>query len=51
MRLTGHLFSLAFAWFAFDFKSPLPRLRIERQMESGEDSVSEASSAAAHMRR
>ena len=45
------LTTVAFAWFAF--QSPLPRLRLERQMESGEDCLSAegTSSAAAHMRR
>ena len=35
------------------FHPPLPRLRLERQMESGEDCLSaeSASSAAAHLRR
>ena len=51
MRLTGYLIINAFAWFRLLI--PLPRLRLERQMESGEDCLSaeSASSAAAQMRR
>jgi hypothetical protein len=36
---------------ALVFLIPLPRLRLERQMESGEDCLNEVSSAAAQMRR
>jgi len=36
---------------SIDLPIPLPRLRLERQMGSGEDCLSEASSAAAQMRR
>ena len=53
MRLAEHLFLPVSAWFGFDFKSLVPRLRLERQMESGEDCLSaeSTSSAAAQMRR
>jgi hypothetical protein len=33
------------------YQSPVPRLRLERQMVSGEDCLNEVSSAAAQMRR
>jgi len=53
MRLPEHLFLPNPHGLDFDFNSPLPRLRLERQMESGEDCLSaeSASSAAAQMRR